>query len=560
MAMDIRLESLDNGPGLLPFKLGRAKLVTHYHCFLQYVELSDLENRLISIHNQLDYFRTKLDNHTLTLYELQIEYLGSKLIKINSKLKSLEPSRARRGLIDGLGSLIKSVTGNLDHSDAERYNNAIKILESNEHKMLSEFNSHISLNTEWMTQHSILINKIVDNQREINETMDLILNRTVFADNNLFKYAKFAQLLAIISENTEDLYVELSRLENMLTFARASSTHHSMIGIDNLKNIINRLRDIYSHSEIIDEDLRIYYTIIKPGYYFSGKRIVFTFKFPVISQVNFDLFKLSIVPNKFHRTFIPPYPFMATDGKAFMYMEAECPKLNHYHLCEESTNHRPWEHSDCIQSLLTQESMKESCQLTRVTFAREALEQLDDQHYTLVFPNPTKVKLQCDRIEYTTLTGSYLATIPRTCSIRSKEFFVINTGDEVKGQPIKIMEIPKNYNTEDDSNIPHLKIHSINLENLHHIEDKIMLQRPIELKPMKEILYHTTLPFYLFLIIVTAIAIVIAIRLLMKRAKMIHEEAPSKSEMDTNDHLYTAVTKNPEQIPVPATFSLNVLK
>lgn len=489
-----------------------------------------------------------------------MDYLTNKLNKINLQLKSLEPNRVKRGLVDGLGSIIKSVTGNLDHSDAEKYNSAIKILENNEHKMLSEFNDHISLNKDWMTQHTMLIESITENQEKINKTLELILDKKAYADYSLLKYAKFAQLLAIISENTDDLALELTRLENILAFVRASSTHHSMIGIDNLGNMVRKLRNIYSNNEILDDDLREYYTIIKPGSYFSGKRIVIIFKFPIVSPDNFDLFKLSIVPNKFNHTFIPPYPFMATDGKAFMYMEAECPKFNHHHLCEESINHQPREHPDCIQNLIINQSLDKSCQPTRITLTKEAMEQLDDQHYTLIFPRPTKAELHCGRQEYITLSGSYLATIPQKCSLRTEEFTIININDQVKGQPLKITEISKNYNFEDNTSIPHLKLKSINLKGLHHIEDKILLQHPVELKSIEGTFYHTTLPFYAFLFGAAVFVIAFGVRQYIRRKKITIAKPSSNEKKNHEEHSYAVPEESPARRSTPATFSLNVLK
>ena len=41
-------------------------------------------------------------------------------------MKFLTPQvRKRRGLIDGLGTVVKSITGNLDHEDAAKYEEEI---------------------------------------------------------------------------------------------------------------------------------------------------------------------------------------------------------------------------------------------------------------------------------------------------------------------------------------------------------------------------------------------------------------------------------------------------
>ncbi|KOB63535.1 Uncharacterized protein OBRU01_24758, partial [Operophtera brumata] len=102
----------------------------------------------------------------------------------------------------------------------------------------------------------------------------------------------------------------------------------------------------------------------------------------------------------------------------------------------------------------------------------------------------------------------------------SNEFTIININDQVKGQPLKITEIPKNFNTEYNGSIPHLRLNSINLRGLHHIEDKILLQHPAEIKSIDGTLYHTTLPFYAIVLGAAVLVIAIAVRRYMRRREV----------------------------------------
>lgn len=561
LAYEIRLESLDNGPGILPFKLGNARLITHYHTFLQFIELTIIKDRLDSVDSQLKLFETKLINDTYLIYELQIHYLSGKINKIRNQLSTLEPNnlRSKRGLVDGLGSLVKSITGNLDHTDAEKYNNAIKVLENNENKISTVMNEHISLNKEWMTQHTILLENIANNQARINSSLHLILESNAYAENNLLKYAKFAQLLAIISENADDLSIELNRVEDILAFIRASSTHHSMLSIENIKNMISRLKLVYGQEQVLEAELREYYDVLKSGYYYTGSKIVIIFKFPIISPSQFDFYKISLVPNKNLLTYVPPYPFLATNGITFMYIEAECPKLNHQHLCEEKVNHLPKGHLDCIQNIILHQTLDNSCRPTKVTLDKEAMDQLDDQHYTLIFPKPTKTELQCGRQEFITLHGSYLATIPQKCMLRTEELTIININDQVKGQPLLITEIPHNYDVIQTKEIPHIKLNSINLKKLQSVEDKILMQQPIKMDHADTSIYHTTIPLYGILLGIAIVISVIFIRRYKLSMVPSKEKAPSK-ETTRESHIYEDPEKQKDQSSKSATFKLKVLK
>ncbi|XP_026739858.1 uncharacterized protein LOC113506473 [Trichoplusia ni] len=237
---------------------------------------------------------------------------------------------------------------------------------------------------------------------------------------------------------------------------------------------------------------------------------------------------------------------------SYVYIEAECPKLNNWYLCEKGVAHQIRTKADCIQELITNQVLQESCHFTTVTLTTEAMEKLDDQHYVLSFPHETKAQLICNQKDYTSLQGSYLATIPVGCRLKSEEFTISNDYNEIKGQPLKLMKIP--YNAEKHAAAAtHVNLNSIDLQGLHSVQDKITLQTPVHLdQPQMDTLYHTTIPFY-GVLLAAGITIIIAIsrRYLFKCKKTTKkDQQPPVIILEGN--------KNPEDIP--ATFSLNVLK
>jgi hypothetical protein len=552
--MEIRLESLDYGPGLLPFNLGPTKLITHYHSFLQCFRLDDIDDKISLLRDQILTYESKLPNNTYSLYELQIRYLNSKLESAMHQLKSLEPNRSKRGLIDGLGSVIKGITGNLDHKDAIRYNKALSTLYTNQSNLASELNNHISIDKEWTTKASLIITQLVENQSLINQTLVTIIDETSHTDYNLIKFAKFAQLLLIISENVVDLLDELVKIENSLAFIHASTTHRSMISISILNKMLSRLREIYGKKYILDLEAREYYDVIKPGSYFIDKQLIIVYRFPIISLDLYDLYMLSITPNKFHQAYIPSYPFIATNHNSFVYMETECPKFKTGYLCDETFYHHVRTQADCTHQLILNQSLETTCNLTTIKLTKEAMEKIDDQHYTISLPHLTRTRLTCEREDYVELQGSYLVTLPLNCILRTPEFTIINKEDEVKGQPLKIMMIPEIENPAEK--FPEIQLNSIDLRKLHGIQKKISLEKPLNMNSFSsDILYHTTGPFY-GLLIITVIAIAI---FFIHRYKKNHRTSEINDETETTDEPTYTQPERVKQHP-SATFSLNVLK
>lgn len=511
-AQEVKLESLDNGPGLLPFKLGSTKIISRHHSFIQVIDLIDFENKVSFVKRQLNYIRPQLNNKTGFLFEPHIEYLSSKLNKISDQLQTFTSTRVKRGLIDGLGSVIKGISGNLDYTDALKYNEAIEVLQNNQQKLASQYNDHVSLSKEWTSQHSKILDKIVSNQKKIN----LMVNRVMNITNtvvDLTDYAHLSQLLLILGDNIEEESEELLRIENVLAFIHAKSSHHSLINLNALKDMLSKLRSLYSNNEILDITIREYIDIIKLGSYYSNDKIVIVFKVPIFLPNTYDSYKLSIVPNKNYQVLIPPSPYIVIHESDYMYIETECPKAGIWYICEKEHSFIREHRVDCVQQLLTSQKIDSSCNLTTVIMNKEAIEQLDERHYTISFPIATKVQSSCERNIYETLRGSYLVTLPKGCFLRTPEFTIMNSNDRTRGQVMKIIDV----SLQDPEHFPlshsTLTLDSINLENLHASNTKIKLQSPVDLmKPRDTTLYHTTIPLYIFLLSATVLVSYIVIK------------------------------------------------
>ncbi|XP_045507668.1 uncharacterized protein LOC123703635 [Colias croceus] len=501
-AEDPTLTSLDDGPGILPFNIGTARIVTHYHSFLQIINLKDIRDSITIVKDQLNSLTPNLHDKLFSLYNSHIEHLHYKIIKLSNQLETFEPNRIKRGLIDGLGSVIKSISGNLDYTDAIKYDTAIKLLQNNENKLVTEMNNHISLSKDWIEQQSDILNNLIKNQEKI----EIAINDLKANNLNVTLYIDLIQRVAILSDNIDDISEELHRLENLLGFIRAKSTHHLMFNSNSLKEMLNKLHKFYGKEQIPQVNYREYFDLVKLGYYYSNRNIVIVFMFPVVLPATFELFKLSIVPNKDSKVLIPPYPFVAIHNEDFMYMEAECPKSGLGYLCEDKLNHHRSK-NDCVYHLITTQRVVASCLFTPVELGAPALEKLDDAHYVISFPKPSKIHLSCSQDQYDVIKGSYLATIPKNCILQTEAFKIVNREDHIKGQIMKIANLPDSsqYNTDEEV----LKLNSINLDKLHASNRAISMEMPISTNNGYEILYlqPSIIPIYVILI-TSAVALV----------------------------------------------------
>lgn len=557
---------MEDGPGLLPFKLGSAKVVSHYHSFIQPVNLDTIRENLESVRLQLNQVAPQINNKTSSLYQPHLEYLGTKIEKLFSLLESFEPNRSKRGLIDGIGSIIKSISGNLDYTDAIKYDNAIKLLKENENKIAAEINSHMSLSKNWMTQNSDIITSLVRNQEKLGQAINNLIGNTTHYEADLIRYAHLAQYLLIISDNIESLSEELLKLGNLLAFIRANSSHHSILNFEQYKKITNKLNTLYKGDGLLlDVNFREFLDIIKLGYYYNDKMLVIVLKVPITYPKPYDLYKLAIAPNRNNKAIIPSYPYIAIHDEDIMYMEAECPKYNSRYLCEDKPSHHLGKQRECLRHLLLGQQIVDSCQYTSVIITTAAMEKLDDIHYVINLPIPTKIHLACSQNQYTTIHGSFLVTIPKGCSIRTPDFLIINHDDRIKGQALTILDPSIIEEQRHISAHGTIKLNSMDLAKLHNADAEITLEPRIDItQPQIDSLYHTTIPIYSILFVASALCIGYLIRRYYVKSTRKNNQIESNKNVAENQDVYAEIeekkTPGTSQPSLSALFSTKVLK
>lgn len=304
--------------------------------------------------------------------------------------------------------------------------------------------------------------------------------------------------------------------------------HHSVLSIDEIRSILNKSITLYGNEKVVDLDIREYYNIIKVGSYYVGNSIVIVYKFPIFQPHIYDLYKLSIIPNKNHEALIPPFPFLAIFQKDFKYIEAECPKTSKWYLCEEKRSLQTRSSQDCIHQLITTQKRSSICKPVTIALDQPAYEELDDRYYTISFPAPTKIHLSCGQDQYKEIRGSYLAIIPQNCYIETPQLTISNTKDRLKGHVLKIMDLPiEDTNTQSPG--PTLKLNSVNLDHLHATNLKMVQQSPLNLQATNDYgVYHTTIPLYVVLIGACALISYWAYRKYCSKSKTTPDEIPQE--------------------------------
>lgn len=400
------------------------------------------------------------------------------------KFNSLSPTgRVKRGLIDGLGTIIKSISGNLDANDAAHYDQAIFDLQNNQKEIVQKLNKEISLTTEIIENFNKTITLIKNNQKVITSGLNRIrseLNKFIFEFND---YLETRNILDQLSLTLSVILQLLSDIENAITFARLGTLHNSIVKIDELESILQTILKYYSSDQLIfshiSNNTHRYYDLLEIEAYYSGTKIVFVIHFPIVYPEIFSYYHLYSIPTQKLTTIVPKNTYLVMNENFYQYTSVPCIDLHPDYYCPDNNLMYGMKNQDCIFELLQLGSTYESCQQVPVQLTRNVIQQIDESHYIAIFLNQTKIQTICGRTDFTTLEGNYLITLPPGCQFQTNDYNYINEKLITKGQPMLLPEInipPRSP----VGTISKITIEDVQLDKIHELQNQQRKLGPVK--------------------------------------------------------------------------------
>ena len=511
------IQNVTENTGLLPINLGPAKLHTHDHTFVHYYDLTEIKGVYLDLQHQ--YY---LMLHNVNLLYSAHNYQGNlleycKIINftinaIDDKISYLYPykyNRTRRGLINGLGSLIKIITGNLDSNDEKRYDAIIKHLQENEQNIQNQINMEYSISTNLIVEYNKTLTDIQYNNNmlksRINEISSSLTNLSI-AQKIRENFSQLQDLLEIILNVFQDI-------ENSLTFCKIGTLHPSIISSLQLFNEIKRIAIYYKGSLPFPVDLSIiseYENIVSINCKVVSNRIIYFISLPLTDGNNYDLYNLYSIPFKNNDKFltvIPSADFILKSNNSNLKFIKKC-KRSRINICpNELLLHRE---SPCETNIVIHQSPA-NCTFTKVNIPSNFIERVPKtSHYIAVFPFMDTIKIENDETTTShTLQGVFLISIP-DATLRYKTM-KISKPSESHGRPF----ILKNFKLGDIQDSTQLNA-TLELRSLtfHNLPTNIIVPNPIPLED------YPSLAHSILIIILYILLFVIVILITMKYLKV----------------------------------------
>lgn len=516
-ATQIKIDNLNDNPGILPFNLGHAKIHHFDRTFIFFIDLLPLKDELMTLekfYNTLNQIKLQdnahlKDDHSVSssikhVISYETDSLDKTLLYLltntHDKLNHLIPNlRQKRGIIDGLGSLIKVITGNLDHTDAERYDKILNTLQQNQNKIIKNSNEEISLEENLIRKFNQTLFDVTKNQNLLEIKLQNLTRSINQHTINIIQIELINHLQILNSL--------LSDLENTITFARLEILSQSLLKPIEIFNILSKMHKDFDLSQMVlpldEPNILNYYKIIKLYSYYSDYKLNFIISIPIVFHDIYTYYHLYSIPIN-NYTIVPRKRYFLSNNNQYIYSDKLCINLNSIYYCNFN-GYFENSKSDCIYQIIHATIPTEKCNILSITIPTTIIEKITTSQYLIIFPKETKIKLNCSYENYQIFKGVYLFTIPKTCSIITENIIITNS-QELSNlvQPILLPNIQLNKNQNDIINELPINLININLDSLQKFQHSFhQIKLSNHLIPIKQKSYinQILLIFFILLLI-----------------------------------------------------------
>lgn len=490
IGQEVTLRNLQNGPGVLPFKIGTARIQESSITIMHFFDLSPLINETTIIGKHLENLKFSVKKYAASHKNdlLNFEMTTTSLLRtVKTKLENLLPSmtkvpRTRRGLINGLGSVFKAVSGNLDASDGERYDKALDSLRSNQNEILNHVKEQICMNVDMVTNFENITRAIKHNevlmQARITKISDFV-NRVNNGETYYHMRDIYDQLI-----NSLDMILELLvEVENSVTFAKLNVFHPSVLPSSALLKQLLKIENEHPHINlplpVTAQNLHFYENLLSIRCYFSENKIVHLISVPLVLRETFEYFHLYSIPIKQQahsfQTIVPFKKYLLTCEGYYAYETEPCRRADpQTFICTNVNLKEKGLDDPCEIQLLELKSNGSTCKYQPLHISELQIHPMEENgNWLLITPTTEKIKTKCKTEKIHALTGTYMVTLPQNCSFETQHQKIVN--QEYVVSDVAMVQLPSLSPTEfaTEPNLEPIHLTDLKLDELQKCEKRM---------------------------------------------------------------------------------------
>ncbi|XP_074028548.1 uncharacterized protein [Leptinotarsa decemlineata] len=464
------------------------------------VKILDSLIGMTSIYGQsMSTFRSEVKTHTGLILQLA-QALRDKFREIAMDAK--HPRRNKRGLINGIGSIFKSITGNLDASDGEFYTNSINRLNNDEHQLENLLKNQISVTTSVIQNFNTTIRKLQIDEKTFNEDIRVIeksiteLNDRIAQVEAKLKFIeiceKLMESLLFIQENVDDAL-------DSITFARLNIIHSSIITPDHLINALLEISQNLRRNNLplqpkLDK-IAQYLEIIELEAFQTEHNLIFVLKIPLTEPPIYTLYHVYPIPifddrTGLHHILQISQQYIAKDDDSLMFIPitdmSACKTLTFQtKLCYNMFAYPIDQNSICeAQIFKYTKNVPTNCQSSLFFSQNYKVHKIETNLWLVILSEPLQVTINCPekKVKTELINKNSLITLETECSafigitkIQADSRFSKYSNISYGSHPVLIPYECCN-NLPDKSNIPKLKplkLNDLNVDDLEIAKHKL---------------------------------------------------------------------------------------
>lgn len=447
------------------------EVIRDYYTFKLAQKTTDIYGHSLVIRNQIEYLVDRIES--------KLVYLGSNEISLG---RTYIP-RVKRGLINGLGSIVKAITGNLDQENAVRLETQIQEIRR---LAVNRQNQTLGIMSELFTEYHSKLEVIVKNQRELKKTIDKLINQSETLINDVTTMQIYNQIETCLQQ----LYDRASTLENAITFCHLGRLHPSIVEPSHLiAELGNIQKDIEKNDVQLPyapslKNIHVIEKSIVVKAYSTNESITFVLEIPLVTKHPYKLLHLYPIPNKNNAILIPMNPYLLLGGNEFAYPHEPCTSITEEDvLCRHLQWHQLKDSQDCIVQLL-QHHEPDNCTYATANFNDTIIQQIRENSWIVILKQEEVFKTTCgDKVQYQRNDGVALITVDKECTVD-----VAGKSLRTHKRFINIMEsipLPKTSNIKSRKDAPiTLQIEDVPLDDLKDLLKKTKVIQPEPEEPM----------------------------------------------------------------------------
>lgn len=464
--------------GILPLKLGNARIMDNNLKLIHIINLTDyeynieiIENNVKKLINEINHSKSLnttiiiqkkfnlMINSTKIILEKKFDNLVNTfdLIKPNS-LNVKSKFRVKRGLVDGLGTIIKAITGNMDNNDYHEINNYLEILKLNQLNITNQFNKQIYINEKMIERFNNITN-YVNNQQTLIEQFNSLADQHNTVDYSILIIQYCNQLIYDI----ELLNTHLENILESINLAKLNVISKHILHPEEITYVMKVLEE--QHINIVSKET--IYQFLELKAYYNLTNLIFIVQIPTFNSENFALYHLNELPINNNLTLRIPKSYIIINENEYSFLEKPCTQIENLYYCSKS-NIQKIKINDCIPNIINDN--KAHCNFIEIDNL-DKIDLIQPNYLLIITQNEVSIESNCNQnIKEKLLRGITLIHF-ENCVITinniqysSKE---LSYWDKIE---IIFTEYHEINNTKIIENINLKKLHKFTLENLKSIE------------------------------------------------------------------------------------------